>query len=77
MVPVSDDTAEPSSGNMLIRAFSDELSKRNAKDSMSRGLAAKVAVDREQEKRLATLRAQWGLFLQEGQQMAQQYGHDR
>lgn len=70
MSPELDGEPELGPGNWLVRSFSDDLSNKNPSDALSRGLATKVAVDREHEKKMAALRDQWNLFLLEGREMA-------
>ena len=62
--------AEPSAGNMLVRSFSDELQKKTPGDALARGLAAKIIHDEHREDQLAALRDQWNLFLLEGRELA-------
>lgn len=64
--------SEPGPSNWLVRSFSDELHEKSPGDTLSRGLATKVAVDRHREAQLGTLREQWNLFLLEGREMALQ-----
>ncbi|KAJ5452461.1 hypothetical protein N7445_000644 [Penicillium cf. griseofulvum] len=60
---------EPSGG--LIRRFSDDISESSPGEPLGRALAAKVAVDRNQE-RSASLRAEWDQLLLEGRELAQE-----
>lgn len=46
---------DPGLSTKLVRSFSDDLASEDPKDSLVRGLAAKVSHDREKEQRLIIL----------------------
>ena len=64
---------DPGPSSKLVRTFSDHLNSASPKDSLVRGLVAKVSHDREREQRLISLRSQWELFFRDGRQLAQAY----
>ncbi|KAI0450703.1 hypothetical protein F5B21DRAFT_528707 [Xylaria acuta] len=53
----------------LVRSFSDDLEKQAAGDALTRGLAAKVSLDRQRENN-TTLKKEWNHFLAEGRELA-------
>jgi len=61
---------EPGPSNKIVRTFSDELQEKSPRDGLSRGLAAKVAVDRHRERHPSALQQQWSLFLLDAREMA-------
>ena len=63
------DDLERGPDQKLLRTFSDEFQEKNPGDVISRGLAAKVAIDRQSE-RYPTLPEQWDLFLLDARDMA-------
>lgn len=67
---MADPISEPN--QRLIRSFSDTLREEMPADALSRGLAARIAIDGNQEDQLAALRDQWNLLLLEGREMAVQ-----
>lgn len=64
------DELEPGPSQRLLRNFSDEFQEKSPGDVVARGLAVKVAVDRQRERYPTTLRDQWDLFLLDARDMA-------
>ncbi|KKK16406.1 hypothetical protein ARAM_004744 [Aspergillus rambellii] len=61
---------EPGTSNWLVSSFNDDPQEKGAADTLNRGLAAKMAVERYREEEPLSLRDQWNLFLQEAHEMA-------
>ncbi|RWA13068.1 hypothetical protein EKO27_g2021 [Xylaria grammica] len=55
--------------SQLVRSFSDDLEKQAVGDALTRGLVAKVSLDRQRE-RNAALQEEWNHFLIEGRELA-------
>lgn len=64
MADFDDTNTVPSS--RLLRSFSDDFREQNPGDSLGRGLAAKVAIDKHRE---SHARQQWNTLLQDAQEM--------
>jgi hypothetical protein len=73
MVPAALSEDDPGPSTKLVRSFSDDLASENPKDSLVRGLAAKVSHDREKEQRLIILRNEWQWLFRDARQLAQMY----
>lgn len=60
--------ADPGPSSGLIRRFSDKLSETSPSEPLSRGLASKVAVDRNRER---SLQHEWDKLLLDGRELAE------
>ncbi|RJE23955.1 hypothetical protein PHISCL_03714 [Aspergillus sclerotialis] len=65
--------ADPGPSSGLIRRFSDKLSETSPSEPLSRGLAAKVAVDRNRER---SLQHEWDRLLLDGRELAESVVQD-
>lgn len=74
MAAVVSSANDPGPSTKLVRTFSDHLALDAPKDSLARGLAAKVSHDRDQEQRMISLRHEWQLLFRDARQLAQMYG---
>ena len=65
--------SDPGPSNRLVRTFSDELQQKRPGEALSRGLAAKVALDRHRDGHYKRQQQQWDVFLLDAREMAQAF----